>query len=185
MSPLSTRRSGGSATGWRPRNGGPPNPTVRRPLPRALVRTLGRPLPGANLLIWVLPFSTALSVAVRIAVAVGAVLMLGQSVWSELRTSVEFRPRELVITNSLTRYTVRADEIREIGVSGISSGLPEFLRSGVRITRTDGRLIHLQGSLGLSEHRRTVLCDTLHDWARANGVDTAFRLLGPAKRWSD
>ncbi|MFD0561672.1 hypothetical protein ACFQ2M_06255 [Kitasatospora saccharophila] len=164
----------------------PPTLRLRRPPHRALLRALlGRPLPGLNVFVWIGPANPDLSPPVRVTVAAAAVLVLAQSLWSEFRTSVEFRAEELVVTNSVTRYTLRPEDVRKIGRGGISSGPPEFLRPGLEVYRADGRSIPVQVSLGLSRRGRTRLCDTMHDWARANRVDTDFRVLGPAGKWSD
>ncbi|MFD7730318.1 hypothetical protein ACFV6F_08035 [Kitasatospora phosalacinea] len=167
--------------GWRPRGGGAPTLTVRRPLPRAVLYALvGWPVPvltpGVCLFAAVVPSP----VPARIVLVVAAVLLLAQSFRSVLRTSVEFRARELVVTNSFVRYTLSPDRIRQIGYSSYLHS-----PSGLDIKLTDGRSIDLGISIGLSPRRRAELCDLLHDWARANRVYTRFQVLGPKKLWSD
>ncbi|MFB7944736.1 hypothetical protein ACFC6L_07410 [Kitasatospora phosalacinea] len=172
--------------GWRPRGGGAPTRTVRRSRLRAVLRALlGRPLPLGNLLVWIPVGAPTLSVPVRIAAAVGAVLLLAQSLWSELRASVEFRARELVVTNSFARYVLGPEDIREIRYSSSRPGPPDFSVDHLELVHADGRWIDLGVSLGLSPRRRAELCDLLHDWARPNRVYTDFQVLGLQKRWSD
>ncbi|MFE1321415.1 hypothetical protein [Kitasatospora phosalacinea] len=174
------------AGSWRPRDGGAPTRTVRRSRVRAVLRAvLGRPVPLGNLLVWIPAGAPTLSVPVRIAAAVGAVLLLAQSLWSELRTSVEFRARELVVTNSFARYVLSPEDIQKIRYSDSRPGPPNFSAEHLELTHADGRWIDLGVSLGLSPRRRAELCDLLHDWTRANQVHTDVQVLGPQKRWSN
>ncbi|MFJ5884793.1 hypothetical protein [Kitasatospora cineracea] len=167
--------------GWRPRGGGAPTRTVRRPLLRAVPYALvGWPVPLVNPSLWLFAAIPNEPAPVRITLVVVVVLLLAQSFRSVLRTSIEFRARELVVTNSFARYVLTPDRIQSIGHY---SRLP--YPTGLGVTLTDGRSIELGLSTGLSPKRRVELCELLHDWARANHVYTRFQVLGPKKLWSD
>ncbi|WP_217712132.1 hypothetical protein [Kitasatospora sp. NA04385] len=168
--------------GWRPRGGGAPTRTVRRPRVRAVLRAL---LWWLILLLGLLPACAAAGVPepsapVRSALAVGMVLLFALPLRSELRTSVGLRNRELVVTNAFTRRTLSSEDIRSVKYA---SGLHQ--RERLELSLVSGRWVTLCVSVGLSPQRRTELCDLLHDWARANRVHTDFRVLGPKHRWSD
>ncbi|MGW4809742.1 hypothetical protein [Kitasatospora sp. NPDC004272] len=179
MSTPATRRP--AAAPQRPRDGGPPGPKVRRSVHRMLVRALlSRPIPMANVFIWMGPTNPELSLAARIAVGAVAVLLLAQSLWSELRTSVEIRPGELVVTNSFARYVLRPADIRRIRYGAINSGPVEVPRTGLEIDCTRRGPIPLQVSVGLSRRRRERLHELLRDWAGDNRVGTDLRKPEPA-----
>ncbi len=154
---------------------------MRRPLLRAVPYALvGWPVPVVNPVLWLFAAIPNQAAPVRITPAVVAVLLLALSFRSVLRTSVEFRARELAVTNSFARYVLSPDRIQRIGHR---SRFP--YPTGLGIDLTDGRSIELGLSTGLSPRRHAELCDLLHDWARANRVYTRFQVLGPKKLWSD
>lgn len=168
--------------GWRPRGGGASTRTVRRPLRRAVPRAL---LWWLALLLGILLVSAAAgipepSAPVRAALQIGAVLLLALPLRTELRTAVELRNRELVVTNPFTRRTFRAEDIRSIKYA---HGPKQ--RERLEITLVSGRWATLCVSVGLSPQGRAELCGLLRDWTRANRVSTDFQVLGPKNRWSN
>jgi hypothetical protein len=109
--------------------------------------------------------------------------VLGLSLWAETRTAVELGPGELVIANAYRRRRIPATEIRRIEVTGIGSGMPDLMKSGVAVILQNGRTVDLQSSLGITPSQRLQLRDALRSWGRANKVATEIDTVGGRHRW--
>ena len=157
--------------------------TVRRPVRFIISRVLCWPIGGLNLwlLLWAVggwggkvPRIDGVAAAV-IGIVLGAVC--------ELRAGVAFSDKLIVVSNSLSSREVRPDDVAQVVIGGMTSGLAGIMVPGVCFEMKGGHVVRMQASLGVDSSRREKIAAELTAWGRRNRVPVNLPTLGAKKRW--